>query len=206
MDLGEDEKAREIRVGFRGSRRGKQACRSSPERKGRAGGGLEQRGRPKGGNERSGGAVEGSHFVEELSRHQTGPENLACVVASRRFQVEGKEGMEEVVGQEGQQQKTFDGVGVMAKDVIGVPLLGELLESVILISQRWWPNITARWVGSWAAGAVVTQIQSLLSSSGLESVAVVPCKSPGSESPAPASAPAQEDRSETSHHSHCRSR
>ena len=70
-----------------------------------------------------GGAVAGSHFVQELSRHQTGPENLACVIASRRFQVEGEEGMEEVVGQEGQQQETFDGIGVMAKDVIGMPLL-----------------------------------------------------------------------------------
>ena len=70
--------------------------------------------------------------MQELSRHQTGPENLAGVIASRRFQVERKEGMEEVVGQKGQQQETFDGIGMMAKDVIGMPLLGELLESVIL--------------------------------------------------------------------------
>ena len=34
--------------------------------------------------------------------------------------------MEEVVGQEGEQQETFDGIGVMAKDVIGMPFLGEL--------------------------------------------------------------------------------
>lgn len=33
MDLGVDEKAREIRVRFRGSRCGKQACRCSPEGK-----------------------------------------------------------------------------------------------------------------------------------------------------------------------------
>jgi hypothetical protein len=84
------------------------------------------------GNEGSGGAVGGSHFLQELSRHQTGPENLACVIASRRFQVEREEGMEEVVGQKGEQQETFDGIGVMAKDVIGMPLLGELLESVVL--------------------------------------------------------------------------
>jgi hypothetical protein len=70
--------------------------------------------------------------VQELSRHQTGPENLAFVVASHRFQVEREEGMEEVIGQEGEQQETFDGIGVMAKDVIGMPLLGELVESVIL--------------------------------------------------------------------------
>ncbi len=68
--------------------------------------------------------------MQELSCHQTGPENLAFVVASRRFQVEREEGMEEVVGQEGQQQETFDGIGVMAKDVIGMPFMGEL--SVIL--------------------------------------------------------------------------
>jgi hypothetical protein len=38
--------------------------------------------------------------VQKLSRHQTGPENLALVVASRGFQVWREEGMEEVVGQE----------------------------------------------------------------------------------------------------------
>ena len=53
------------------------------------------------GNEGSGGAVGGSHFLQELSRHQTGPENLACVIASRGFQVEREEGMEEIVGQKG---------------------------------------------------------------------------------------------------------
>src|SRR5260370_7872432 len=79
------------------------------------------------GNEGSGGAVGGSHFLQELSRHQTGPENLACVIARRGFQVEREEGMEEVVGQKSQQQETFNGIGAMAKDVIGMPLLGELL-------------------------------------------------------------------------------
>ena len=48
------------------------------------------------------------------------------MVASRRFQVERDESMEKVVGQEGEEQETFDGVGVMAKDVIGMPLLGKL--------------------------------------------------------------------------------
>src|SRR6266403_6419496 len=40
--------------------------------------------------------------------------------------------MEKVVGQEGQQQETFDGIGVVAKDVIGMPFLCQLVESVIL--------------------------------------------------------------------------
>ena len=70
--------------------------------------------------------------MQELSGHQTGPENLAGVIASLRFQVERKEGMEEVVGQKGEQQKTLDGIGIVAKNVIGMPLLGELLESIIL--------------------------------------------------------------------------
>jgi hypothetical protein len=41
--------------------------------------------------------------LEELSRHQTGPEKLAFVVASGCFQVESEEGMEEAVGQKGEQ-------------------------------------------------------------------------------------------------------
>jgi hypothetical protein len=80
--------------------------------------------------------VDGSHFVQELSCHQTGRENLAFVVASRRFQVECEEGREEVVGQEGQQQETFDGIGVMAKQVIGMPLMGELSQDCVLFSQQ----------------------------------------------------------------------
>jgi hypothetical protein len=92
----------------------------------------DRRGRAKAVRRNQGGAVGGSHFLQELGRHQTGPENLACVLASRGFQVEREEGMEEVVGQKGQQQETFDGIGVMAKDVIGMPSLDELLESVVL--------------------------------------------------------------------------
>jgi hypothetical protein len=108
--------------------------------------------------------------VQEVSCHQTGPENLAFVVASRGFQVEGDEGIKEVVGQESEQQETFDGIGVMAKAVIGTPFMGKLVESVILDIQRWWPNLTARSVESWVTGAVVTQIHSLLRSSGWRSI------------------------------------
>jgi hypothetical protein len=72
--------------------------------------------------------VDRSHFAQELSCHQTNPENLAFVVESRRFQVEREEGMEEVVGQEGQQQETFDGIGGMAKHVIGMPFMREPME------------------------------------------------------------------------------
>ena len=102
MDLGVDEKAREIGVRFRGSRCGKQACRCSPEGKGRSGG-RTSGGPTEDGKGGSGRAVEGRHFLEELSRHQTGPEKLAFVVASSCFQVESEEGMEEVVGQKGEQ-------------------------------------------------------------------------------------------------------
>jgi len=56
---------------------------------------ARSRGPTEGGNEDQG-SVWGSHFLQELSRHQTGPENLARIIASRRFQVERKEGMEEL--------------------------------------------------------------------------------------------------------------
>jgi len=43
MDLGVDEMAGEIRRTFWGPRSGQEACRCSPEGKGRSGGGTEQR-------------------------------------------------------------------------------------------------------------------------------------------------------------------
>src|SRR5260370_1476317 len=47
LDLGMDEKTEEIRTTFCGPISGKEACRYSPERQERLGGGTEQRGRPK---------------------------------------------------------------------------------------------------------------------------------------------------------------
>src|SRR5260370_34650193 len=47
LDLGIDEKTEEIRMTFCGPISGKEACRYSPERQERPGGGTEQRGRPK---------------------------------------------------------------------------------------------------------------------------------------------------------------
>ena len=40
--------------------------------------------------------------------------------------------MENVVSQEGYQQKALDGGGVMLEDVIGVPFVGQLVEGIIL--------------------------------------------------------------------------
>ena len=96
-----DKKAEEIRMTFCGPISGKEAWRYSPERQERPGGRSGAEGPTEDGNEGSGGAVGGSHFLQELGRHQTGPESLACVIASRGFQVEREEGMEEVVGQKG---------------------------------------------------------------------------------------------------------
>ena len=47
LDLGMDEKTEEIRMTFCGPISGKEACRYSPERQERPGGGTEPRGRPK---------------------------------------------------------------------------------------------------------------------------------------------------------------
>jgi hypothetical protein len=72
---------------------GKEACRYRPERAVRSGGGREAKGPTEGGNQGSGERKGGSHFLQELSGHQTGPENLAGVIGSRGFQAERERGV-----------------------------------------------------------------------------------------------------------------
>ena len=57
----------------------------------------------------------------------------------------------------------------MAKDVIGMPFVGQLVEGVILDIPALVAENNGALGGSWAAGAVVTQIHSLLRSSGWRS-------------------------------------
>jgi len=99
--------------------------------------------------------------------------------------------MEEVVGQKGQQQETFDGIGIMAKNVIGMPLLGELLESVILDI----PALVAENNGALGRklGRGCGSHPDPLAAEELLLVIELPSylvSFPASESPAPASAPA----------------
>ena len=40
--------------------------------------------------------------------------------------------MKEVVGQEGDEQKGLDGLGVVFIDMVGVPLVGQFVEPIVL--------------------------------------------------------------------------
>jgi len=59
------------------------------------------------------------------------PELHRPTAAHLRLEVEGKESMENVVGQKSQQQKALDGPGVMTIDVVRVPVVGQFIESVV---------------------------------------------------------------------------
>ena len=72
------------------------------------------------------------HLRVDFRSHEAGPEDLGFAPADLRFQIQSQEGMKDVVGQEGDQQEALDGVGVVLVDVIGMPAVDQLIETVIL--------------------------------------------------------------------------
>jgi hypothetical protein len=74
----------------------------------------------------------GGHLTIEFSSDESGPENLCLTLASGGLHVARQQDMENVVSQEGHQQKAFDGVGIMLEHMIGVPFVGQLVEAIIL--------------------------------------------------------------------------
>jgi hypothetical protein len=56
----------------------------------------------------------------------------ALPLAHGWFHIARQEDMEDVVSQEGHQQKAFDGAGIMLEDVIGVPFVGQFVKAIIL--------------------------------------------------------------------------
>jgi hypothetical protein len=49
-----------------------------------------------------------------------------------RFQIEKAEGVKEVVGQEGEEQERFHRLGVVFIHMVGVPLVGQFVEPIVL--------------------------------------------------------------------------
>ena len=47
----------------------------------------------------------------DLRRHEAGPEDLCPALADLRFEIENEEGVEDIEGEEGDQQEALDGVG-----------------------------------------------------------------------------------------------
>ena len=74
----------------------------------------------------------GGYLTVEFSSDEPGPEDLRLTLAYGGLHIARQEDMENVVSQEGHQQKAFDGAGVMLEDVIGVPFVGQLVEGIIL--------------------------------------------------------------------------
>jgi len=53
------------------------------------------------------------HLPMEFGRHEASPEALRCAPASGGLRFKAKECVEEVVREEGHEQKALDGVGVV---------------------------------------------------------------------------------------------
>ena len=68
----------------------------------------------------------------DLRGHEPGPEDLGSALADLGFEIAREEGVKDIEGEEGDQQEALDGVGVVLEDVVGVPLVGQFVESVIL--------------------------------------------------------------------------
>jgi len=66
---------------------------------------------------------------------QAHPKLHGAAVAQLRPEIEGKERVENVVGQKSQQQKALDGAGVVTINVVRVPAIDQFVESVILSGE-----------------------------------------------------------------------
>ena len=52
-------------------------------------------------------------------------------MAELRFQIQVQKGVEDVVGQEGQQEECFDGVGLVLINVVGLPAIDQFIEAEV---------------------------------------------------------------------------
>ena len=73
-----------------------------------------------------------SHFTVEFGGDESGPEDLRLTLPHAGLHIARQEDMKNVVSQEGHEQKTFDSAWIMLEDVIGVPFVSQLVESIIL--------------------------------------------------------------------------
>ncbi len=68
----------------------------------------------------------------EFGRDESGPEDLRLTLPYAGLHIARQEDMKNVVSQEGHEQKTFDSAWIMLEDVVGVPLVSQLVEAIIL--------------------------------------------------------------------------
>ena len=74
----------------------------------------------------------GSQIAIQFGGDKFGPEDLGLALACGGLHIPRQEGMKDVVSEKGHEQKALDGGGVMLEDVIGVPLVDQLVEAIIL--------------------------------------------------------------------------
>ena len=68
----------------------------------------------------------------EFGGDESGPEDLRLTLPHAGLHIARQEDMKNVVSQEGYEQKTFDGAGIMLEHMVGVPFVGQLVEPIIL--------------------------------------------------------------------------
>jgi hypothetical protein len=68
-------------------------------------------------------------------------------------------------GQKYHEQETFDGSGVMLQNMVCVPTLDQLIESVVFDIPSLPPKATTRATGTRADGSVIAHTQSLVCNS-----------------------------------------
>src|SRR5258706_3083360 len=74
----------------------------------------------------------GSHLTVEVRSDEPGPEDLRLTVAYGGLHIARQEDMKNGVSQEGHEQKTFDGTGIMLEHMVGWPFICQLVQAIIL--------------------------------------------------------------------------
>jgi hypothetical protein len=80
----------------------------------------------------SGRLAGGNQFAIKIGGDESSPEDFGFSLSRGRFHIQGQKSMKQVISEEGHEQKTLDGAGVVLVDMIGVPFLDQLLEAIVL--------------------------------------------------------------------------
>ena len=78
----------------------------------------------------------GRDFTIEFRSDEPGPEDLRLTLTCGGLHIARQEDMENVVSQEGHQQKAFDGVRIMLEHMIGVPYVRNINRNWLTLFAR----------------------------------------------------------------------
>ena len=67
----------------------------------------------------------------QIGGYERGPKDFGTAITDLRFDIEKQKSVKDVVSQKSHEQETFDGLGMVLKNMIGIPSGDQFVESII---------------------------------------------------------------------------